>query len=371
MAKVLLAGGGTAGHVNPLLATAHALRERGHDVAAVGTAEGLESDLIPRAGITMFPLPRVPFPRSIGSSLVAFPKKFASAVRAASEAIDASEAQVVVGFGGYVSTPVYVAAKRRHIPMVVHEANMKPGLANKLAARLGARVAVTFPGTPLSGAKVVGLPLRRDIEDLAGSLADPASRDQTRTAAKAAWGWAASDTVVLVTGGSLGAASLNAATVGAIDTLVGRGLCVIHLTGKGKADAAHRALEGLSESDRARYRVEEYTHDMSSAMAAADVVVCRSGAATVSEVTALGLPAIYVPLPHGNGEQALNAGSAVEAGAAVLIADAALTSQTLIEAVNRFTVDEARREAAMAASRSIGIRDGAARLVAMIEESVA
>ncbi|WP_249043266.1 UDP-N-acetylglucosamine--N-acetylmuramyl-(pentapeptide) pyrophosphoryl-undecaprenol N-acetylglucosamine transferase, partial [Georgenia thermotolerans] len=170
--RVLLAGGGTAGHVNPLLATAAALAARpgGAQVTALGTAAGLEHTLVPAAGYPLRIVPRVPLPRRPSLDLLRLPTNLAAAVRAAGEAIDATGAQVVVGFGGYVATPAYLAARRRGVPVVVHEQNARPGLANRLGARWAAAVALTFPSTPLRAARgrteVTGLPLRAPVAAL-------------------------------------------------------------------------------------------------------------------------------------------------------------------------------------------------------------
>ena len=363
----LLAGGGTAGHVNPLLATAAELSMRGHDVAALGTEEGLEQDLVPRAGLTLHTVPKVPLPRRPSGDLLRLPGRLRDAIRAAEHAIDASRAQAVVGFGGYVSTPAYLAARRRKLPIIVHEANARPGIANRLGARLTPHVAVTFAGTPLRGGTVTGLPLRPEIGDLAQVLADPGAGQEARAAARAVAGWEADAPVLLVTGGSLGAASINAAMVEAVPRLVSHGVHVWHLTGTGKADHARRVFGDLSAAHRPLYRVEEYSHDMATALAAAGAVVCRAGAATVCEVTALGLPAMYVPLPHGNGEQADNARPAVAAGAATLVEDADLTAAAIEQSVERMLLDPQAAAAMRDATDRIAIRDGAARLADMIE----
>lgn len=370
MAEILLAGGGTAGHVNPLLATAAALRARGHGVTALGTLEGLEAELVPRAGIELLTVPRVPLPRTASAAWLRLPGRLRRAVAAAQDAIDAAGADAVVGFGGYVSTPAYLAARRRGIPWLVHEANARPGLANRWGARGAAGVAITFPGTPLPGAELTGLPLRPEIRELAEVLADPDRGDAVRGEARARLGWPVDAPTLLVTGGSLGAASLNAAAAGAASALVGHGLHVLHLTGRGKSAEAERAKGDLPAKERGQYLVEEYSHDMATAFAAADAVVCRAGAATVSEVSALGIPAVYVPLPHGNGEQALNARPAVDAGAAVLVADADLTSAALEQQAERLVLDPEARAAALGAAATIGIRDGAERLAAMIEGAI-
>jgi UDP-N-acetylglucosamine--N-acetylmuramyl-(pentapeptide) pyrophosphoryl-undecaprenol N-acetylglucosamine transferase len=367
---ILLAGGGTAGHVNPLLATAAELRMRGHEVAALGTQEGLESDLVPRAGLTLHTVPKVPMPRRPSGDLFRLPGGLRAAVAAAERAIDASGAQAVVGFGGYVSTPAYLAARRRRLPIIVHEANARPGMANKLGARMTAHVAVTFPGTPLRGAVLTGLPLRPEIGELAEVLADPSAAREAQEAARAVAGWPADAPVVLVTGGSLGAASLNAAMVAAVPRLVAHGVHVWHLTGNGKGEDAQRVLSDLPAAERPLYRVEEYSHDMATALAAAGAVVCRSGAATVCEVTALGIPALYVPLPHGNGEQALNAAPAVAAGAATTVADADLTAAGIEQEVERMLLHPTAGAAMREAAGRIAVRDGASRLADMIEATL-
>lgn len=371
MASILLAGGGTAGHVNPLLATADELAFRGHDVAALGTSQGLEADLVPRAGLDLHLVPRVPFPRRPSADLVRLPWRLRAAIAAAGRAIDAVSADAVVGFGGYVSTPAYVAARRRGVPVIVHEANARPGLANRLGARRAAAVAVTFEGTPLPGAQLTGLPLRPTIADLARRLGEPDSRAAARADARLHWGWTEEAPVLLVMGGSLGAASINAALAAAIEKLTDHGVHVLHLTGKGKSDEGERARGNLAAAKRDQYVVREYVHDMELAFAAADAVVCRSGAATVSELSALGLPAVYVPLPHGNGEQALNAADAVAAGAATLVHDADLTAAALELSVEPLLLDPKARERAREAALTVGIVDGAARVSTLVEEAIA
>ena len=176
--SVLLAGGGTAGHVSPLLALADCLRRRDPDVAiaALGTAAGLEARLVPERGYPMLEVPKVPLPRRPSGDLLRLPRNLRRAVRAAEDAIESTGAQVVVGFGGYVATPAYLAARRHGIPIVVHEQNARPGIANRLGARLAARVGVTFPGTALPRATVTGMPLRREI----ATLDRAAHREQAR-----------------------------------------------------------------------------------------------------------------------------------------------------------------------------------------------
>lgn len=344
--SVLLAGGGTAGHVSPLLALADCLRRREPDVriVALGTAEGLEARLVPARGYDLAVVPKVPMPRRPSGALLRLPGALRRAVAAADDAIASVDARVVVGFGGYVSTPAYLAARRRGIPVVIHEQNARPGLANRLGARFATHVAVTFPGTPLPGATVTGMPLRREIAQL--------DRKARRGEALAAFGLDPQWPTVLVTGGSLGAQRINDAFRGAMASLRSAGVQVLHVTGAGKEFAVDPMGAG------APYVVVPYADRMELAYAAADIVVARSGANTVCELTAVGLPAAYVPLPIGNGEQRLNAQSVVEAGGGLIVEDADLTS-TWVESTLVPLLRDAPRLGEMAvAAASVGERDG-------------
>ncbi len=357
----VLAGGGTAGHVNPLLALASELKGRGWNVQAVGTPGGLEEDLVPAAHVPLATVARAPFPRRPNLAAVRFPRDFHRAVREARAILEASEARVAVGFGGYASTPIYVAARRLGIPFVIHEQNVRPGLANRLGARWATAVGLTFPSTPLRATHgttfVVGLPLRAQIAGLAQSR----DRAGERARAAEALGLDASLPTLLVTGGSLGAQKLNEVVAAGAKQLAAAGIQVYHVTGRGKDAPVRVAAQGLPT-----YHVQDYETRMELAYAAADLVICRSGAGTVAEVSALGLPAIYVPLPIGNGEQALNAQDAVSAGAALVVKNAQFSQATLDTAVNMLG-DTSRLHAMAAAGPAVSPVDGAARLADLVE----
>jgi len=367
--SVLLAGGGTAGHVNPMLAVADELRAR-HPAArltVLGTQEGLESRLVPSRGYPMAVVPRVPLPRRPGADLFSVPRRLRAAVAAAARAITENEAQVVVGFGGYVSTPAYLAARRLGVPVVIHEQNARPGLANKLGARWARSVAVTFPGTPLRGGIITGLPLRREIAELVRAREVDAAR--VRREAAATLGIDADRRTLLVTGGSLGAQSLNDAMTGALDDVAASDAQVLHLTGNGKSGALAAALAERPEL-AGRYHVREYLEDMHLALASCDVVLCRSGAGTVAELTALGIPGVYVPLPIGNGEQRLNALPAVHAGGGLLVDDAEVTPEWVSTQLLALLVDDDRVTQMAEAAARVG-RVGAASDVADMVERAA
>jgi len=357
--SVLLAGGGTTGHVAPLLALADCLIRRDPQarITALGTAEGLEARLVPQAGYALAVIPRVPLPRKPSADLLRLPGRLRAAVAAASAAITESRADVVVGFGGYVSTPAYLAARRLGVPIVVHEGNARPGLANRLGARLTRFVGCTFPGTPLRGATVIGMPLRRQITTL--------DRVALRPQGLAAFGLADRRPVLLVTGGSLGAQRLNVSLGAAAADLTGAGVQVLHVSGRGKQ------VDRSAASDLPGYVVREYLDRMDLAFAAADFVVCRAGAGTVSEVTALGLPAAYVPLPIGNGEQRLNADPVVAAGGGLLVADADCTPEWVRSTLVPLVTDPAALTAMGAAAARFGIRDGDERLADLVQSAAA
>ena len=351
--SVVVAGGGTAGHIEPALAVAEALQQRhGATVTALGTTRGLERDLVPARGFDLKYIDPVPVPRRPGMDLVKLPWRVVTAVRQARGILREVGADAVVGFGGYVAAPAYLAARSLGIPFYVHEANARAGMANKLGVRLGGTGfnAVAESGMP---GEVIGIPVRADLRT--GDTAAAAERGRTQ------WGLDPARKTLLVTGGSQGAVSLNKAVAGAVDTLAeAAGFQVLHAYGKrNSAPAEHENYVALP-----------YIEDMAAAYAVADLIVCRSGAMTVAEVTASGLPAVYVPLPHGNGEQALNATAVVEAGAARLIADADLTPDRLVTEVTEILGDEDRLAGMRAAARGHAAGDAAGQLADVVAAGV-
>lgn len=357
--SVVLAGGGSAGHVSPLLALADCLRRRAPEVAvtALGTTTGLEAQLVPARGYPLEAVPKVAFPRRPNSAVLRFPSALAAAVAKAGEVLDRTNAQVVVGFGGYVSTPAYLAAWRRGVPIVIHEGNARPGLANRLGARFTRYVATTFSMTKLPHARVLGMPLRREI-----TMFD---RAVLRPQALAHYGLRADRPTLLVTGGSLGALRLNEAFAAAVGDLRAAGVQVVHLTGVGKA---FEPMPG--GPDETAYVVREYAERMELAYAAADLVVCRAGANTVVELTALGLPAIYSPLPIGNGEQRFNIADVLAAGGGLDVDDDRLSADWVRSQVIPLLADAPRLAAMAEAAALIGQRDADERLADLVIEAV-
>jgi UDP-N-acetylglucosamine--N-acetylmuramyl-(pentapeptide) pyrophosphoryl-undecaprenol N-acetylglucosamine transferase len=357
---VVLAGGGTAGHVEPALALADALRSAspGMRITMLGTETGLESRLVPARGYELRLIPRVPLPRRLTPSLFTVPSRAADAVRMAAGILAEVEADVVVGFGGYVAFPAYLAARRVGAGIVVHEANPLPGLANRVGARLTRHVAVSTPGTPLAHGVLTGIPLRQSLLDL--------DRVSERPVARRSFGLDPDRPTLLVFGGSQGARRINHAVLGAAAALTDAGVQVLHAAGPAGAEDV---LAALPSDLAAPYVVLPYIDDMPSAYAAADLALCRSGALTCAELAAVGLPAIYVPLPIGNGEQRLNAEPAVAVGGALMVADAQLSSEWVRTNVIPLFGEPGRLERLVAAAARTGTRDAAAALVTMVADA--
>ena len=366
--SVVIAGGGTAGHVEPALAVADALTalEPGIRITALGTPRGLETRLVPERGYDLRLVTPVPLPRKLNGDLFRLPWRIRRSVRETRAVLDDVGADVVVGFGGYVAVPAYLSARGKYpgrfapahrggIPVVVHEANARAGLANRLGARIARRVLAAVPDSGLDGAEVVGMPLRASITGL--------NRAALRAEARAHFGFAEDARVLLVFGGSQGAVSINRAVSAAAADLAAAGVSVLHAHGPKNT----LELPAPNPGDPP-YVAVPYLSRMDLAYAAADLAICRSGAMTVAEVSAVGLPAVYVPLPIGNGEQRLNALPVVDAGGGTLVADADLTPDYVGGEVVRLITDAARLSAMTAAAAQVGHRDAARRVADVVLE---
>jgi UDP-N-acetylglucosamine--N-acetylmuramyl-(pentapeptide) pyrophosphoryl-undecaprenol N-acetylglucosamine transferase len=351
--SVVIAGGGTGGHIEPALALADALRRADPDVAitCLGTKRGLETRLVPMRGYDLALIPPVPLPRRLTPELLSVPGRLASAIGATAEILDRTSADVLAGFGGYVATPGYLAARRRRVPIVVHEANCRPGLANRIGALLTTHVCTGQPGTRLRHGRYLGIPIRREIAGM--------DRAALAGKARAHFGLEPDLPVLLVTGGSQGASSLNRAVLGAAAALRSAGVQVLHVAGPKAGDLA-------IPPGSAPYVVIGYLDRMDLGYAAADFALCRAGAMTCAELTAVGLPAAYVPLPHGNGEQRLNAVPIEAAGGGIIVADADLTPAWITSALLPLLLDRERVAAMSRAAAAAGNRNADTELADLV-----
>ena len=352
MTNFLLAGGGTAGHVNPLLALADAIRVDSpeHKVFALGTVEGLEQQLVPAKGYELLTVARLPFPRKLNGYALRFPAAFSRAIADCVRILQSKNIDVVVGFGGYASAPAYLAAKKLGIPIVVHEANALPGWANKLGSKYAAATGVAFKGTPLKQAKFVGMPLRKEIESLVGNA--------DKSSARKHFDLDPNTITLLVTGGSLGARKINQTIEDSRKLLSAAGIQVLHIVG-GKSE-----FDEISETD---YKRIKYCDRMDLAIAASNFAVARAGASTVSEFAAVGLPALYVPYPIGNGEQKLNVKDLVAAGGGELVLDQDFTPEFVAEKLVPLISNTKVLEKLSSAAKENGISDGTARLLQLVQ----
>lgn len=352
MTNFLLTGGGTGGHVNPLLALAEQLRSEGYPVLALGTKEGLEARLVPERGFELLTIARLPFPRKLNLQALTFPFRFAWATFQVLGFIRKHKIDCVVGFGGYASAPAYVAAALARKPLVIHEANALAGIANKIGAKLTKYVAIVFPNSDLNGA-ITGMPIRKEIvESVSG---------YDKGQARVELGLDPLLPTLLVTGGSLGAKSLNDGVIAALPKLKAAGIQVLHIVG----DKA-----GLPELSEPGYLRIAYCSRMDAAIAASDFAISRAGSSTLAEFTAAGLPALYVPYPAGNGEQRLNAVTVCEAGGGILVLDRDFSASVIESDVIPKISHAATLQKMSSAAKSQGIPDSTLRLRELVLAAV-
>jgi UDP-N-acetylglucosamine--N-acetylmuramyl-(pentapeptide) pyrophosphoryl-undecaprenol N-acetylglucosamine transferase len=320
--KILLAGGGTAGHVEPALAVGRWIAQNvdGSKIEFLGTAQGLENRLVPEAGFTLNAIAKAPFPRSVNLSALVWPWRFLKSILQTWRAMQGVD--LLIGFGGYVCSAAYIVARIKKISIIVHEANAVPGWANKLGARLGAKVLISFEtsrgfGRQWNDAQLVGIPLRSEILSIAEM--DRSARTALRVEKAQQWGINPDRPIVLVFGGSQGSQHINKVLAESINLIVSHGIQVVHAVGR-----ANPLPEGS-----ANYKPVPYLEDLPQAYCAADLIICRSGAVTCHELMAIGKYALLVPLAIGNGEQRLNGSALVESGAASMVENSNFTQEWL------------------------------------------
>lgn len=331
----------------------------------IGTPGGLEARLVPEAGVAFVALPAKGFDRARPWTVVSSTAIVAVSVLRAWLLMGRRRPDVVVGFGGYVSIPVGIAAMARRVPLVLHEQNSVPGLANRLLSRWATAVAVTYEESARhlrhpERAVVTGNPVRAEMTS--------ACREDSR----AAMGAGEDEVVLLAFGGSRGARHLNAALVGMCSRLMAvPGVKVVHVAGRSEAAAVRDALASAEGFDARRWRVHEYLDDMAGALAAADLVLARAGATSIAEISTVGRAAILVPYPYATDDhQTANAATMVEHGAAVLIRDSELDDEVFGEALMGLIRDTGARATMAAASRSLGRPDAADRVAGLVRNAV-
>ena len=327
--KLLVMAGGTGGHVFPGLAVAKKLQQQGWEIRWLGTADRMEADLVPKHGIEIDFI-KVKGLRGQGiSKLIKAPFQIINAILQAKQYIKAWQPDVVLGMGGYVSGPGGIAAWLSGIPVVLHEQNAVAGLTNQWLSKIAKKVFQAFPGA-FPTAEVVGNPVREDVV----ALAEPEQRMAERDG----------DIRILVMGGSQGAKILNDTLPVAMAQL-GEGFTVMHQAGKNNQQ---QVIEQYKSHSVGNVQVTEFIDDVAQAYEWADLLVCRSGALTVSEVSAAGVGSIFVPFMHKDRQQALNADYLVECGAALMIEQPQLTAEKLANTIAELDRNELKMMATKA-----------------------
>lgn len=346
--RLMVMAGGTGGHVFPGLAVAHHLMAQGWQVRWLGTADRMEADLVPKHGIDIDFI-RISGLRGKGlKAQLSAPLRIFNAVRQARAIMKAYKPDVVLGMGGYVSGPGGLAAWSCGIPVVLHEQNGIAGLTNKWLAKIAKKVMQAFPGA-FPDAEVVGNPVRTDV--LALPLPEARMADRSGPVR------------VLIIGGSQGARVLNQ-TMPQVAAKLGEAISLWHQVGKGALVEVNQAYEQVNQT---QHKVTEFIDDMAAAYAWADVVVCRSGALTVSEVAAAGLPAIFVPFQHKDRQQYWNALPLEQAGAAKIYEQPQFTAEVVAETLAHWDRPTLLQMAAKA--RAVAIPDATERVALEVSKA--
>lgn len=357
MTRIVFAGGGTAGHVEPALAVARQWKKAHPDSELIflGTSSGLEVRLVPEAGFALTLITKVRISRTLSPSLLAIPFSLIRSVAQVYRVLKGTD--LLVGFGGYVSGPAYIAARIRRVPIVIHEANARPGIANRLGALFTQHTAIAYPVSSgkLSQALLAGLPLRPDVESAFHNA--ESDWEKARSDAKVRIGFNAAKPLIFIFGGSQGSVAINSVIAGAKSQLGADGYQILHSVGSSNQ---------LPESNNI-YKAVSYISDMASAYLAADLIISRSGAVSCSEINTLGRYALFIPLPVGNGEQELNAMSLVADSRAEIVKQRDFTTSWLTENISRLL--NASHKAPVAGSRKD--IEASSKMVSLMEFAIA
>ena len=352
MKRIILTGGGTAGHVTPNIALLPRLRELGYDIHYIGSYNGIEKELIEQFGIPYHGISSGKLRRYFSVQNFTDPFRVLKGLGEAKRLIKILKPDVIFSKGGFVSVPVVMAGKGRHVPVIIHESDMTPGLANKLAIPAATKVCCNFPETleylPKGKAVLTGSPIRQEL--LSGN----------KIAALDLCGFTADKPVILVIGGSLGSVVVNNAVRKSLPTLLEH-FQVIHLCGKDKTDESLNGTEGYCQF--------EYVKDeLRDIFALADLVISRAGANAICELLALRKPNLLIPLSAkaSRGDQILNARSFERQGFSMVIEEEELTPESLLEAVQQLYED---RGTFIDAMRNSDQQDSIDTIISLIEEA--
>lgn len=325
MKRIILTGGGTAGHVTPNIALLPRLRQSGYDIFYIGSRDGIEKKLIQAQGVPYYEISSGKLRRYFDLKNFTDPFRVLKGFSEASALMKKLKPDIVFSKGGFVSVPVVIAARRRHIPVICHESDLTPGLANKLSMPGATKVCCNFPETiqylPKGKAVLTGCPIRQEL------------MEGNRTAALNLTGFVPGRPVLLVMGGSLGAAAVNQAVRSALPELL-KHYQIVHLCGKGKLDESLKGTKGYVQ-------YEYIQKELPDLFALCDIVISRAGANAICELLALRKPTLLIPLPAkaSRGDQLLNARSFERQGFSMVLEEENLTKDTLTNAVEELSAN--------------------------------
>lgn len=336
--RVIISGGGTGGHIYPAIAIAKAIlkKEPNADILFVGALGKMEMEKVPKAGFRIIGLPVVGIKRELTLDNLAFPFKLVNSLLKARNVVRDFKPDVAVGVGGFASGPLLMMASLAGVPIMIQEQNSYAGITNKLLAKRASKICVAYPGMetffPKDKLTLLGNPVRSDIVDVSGKKVEALSH----------FGLSPDRKTLFVMGGSLGARSINESIAAGLERLVGQGYQILWQTGKGFVEQAQDVIAKLPAN---RVKAFEFIYEMDLAYAAADVVISRAGALSVSELCLAVKPAILVPYPAAaEDHQTKNALSLTEQNAAILVKDAKTADELVNEAIKLFENAEKQEE---------------------------
>lgn len=361
--RIIVTGGGTGGHIYPALAFVRYLKEVDKDteILYIGTKKGLESKIVPAAGLDFKTVEVQGFKRSLSLDNFKTITKFLTATSESKKLIKAFKPDVVIGTGGYVAGPVIYAANKLKIPTLIHEQNSIPGITNKFLSKHVTKVAVAFQAAaqffPEEKTVFAGNPRAQEVADI-----EPSGILES-------FGLSTAKRTVVIFGGSRGALTINRAVVEALPDFVGKDYQVIYASGEIYYDEFREVFEKYNKESN--IRISPYISNMPEVLASSNLILSRAGATTIAEVTALGLPAIFVPSPNVTADhQTKNAKALVDVGAAKMISDALLTGKEIVKTIDEvFESDEKYHKMAEASLRE-GVPDASIRLLQIVKEII-
>ena len=360
--RIIVTGGGTGGHIYPALAFINHLKtiEPDSDILYVGTERGLESKIVPAAGVPFKTVDVQGFRRSLSLNNFKTIYKFLKSTSDAKKIVKNFKPDVVIGTGGYVAGPVLYAAAKLNVPTIVHEQNSIPGITNKFLSKYVDKVAVAFeaakPFFPEAKTVFAGNPRAQEVATLKAT--DILETDYQLQKGKK---------TVVIFGGSRGAQTINEAVKAALPKFAEADYQIVYASGQIYFDEDHE--EFAKYADVANIAIRPYISNMLEVLASSDLILCRAGATTIAEITALGLPTIFVPSPNVTADhQTKNAQALVDIGAAKMIKDIELTADTMLASISEIFSDEELYQAMSVASKKAGVPDASDRLYQLVKE---